>query len=55
MTKGSNNHVIDANNLGGIFKISPGITVYLNSLTFVNGNSAEGGAIYNEGDLIIED
>lgn len=46
---------IDANGVGGIFKINTGVTVYINGITFVNGNSNNGGAIYNDGDLTIGD
>ena len=45
---------IDANNNGGIFKINPGVSVYLSGVTLVNGNSDYGAAIYNEGDLVLD-
>ena len=47
------NYKIDANNLGGIFKVKEGVTFVLQGLTLVNGNSTNGGAIYNEGTLQI--
>ena len=50
-----NNHKIDANNNGGIFKINTGGALTLMGVTLVNGNSDNGGAIYNEGELAITD
>ena len=44
-----NNHKIDANNLGGIFRINSGYTLTLIGVTLINGNSEYGGAIYNDG------
>ena len=48
------NFKIDANNKGGIFKINPGVSVFISGLTLVNGNSDYGAAIYNEGDLVVD-
>ena len=50
-----NNHKIDANNKCGIFKINAGGALTLMGVTLVNGNSDNGGAIYNEGELAIND
>ena len=47
------NHVIDAKNLGRIFNISPGVSVQLVGVTLINGVAEEGGAIYNEGSLVL--
>ena len=48
---GNGEYKIDANNLGGIFNIGQAGTLTLNSVILVNGNSDNGGAIYNEGKL----
>ncbi len=50
-----NNYKIDANNLGGIFKVDSDATLILVGVTLVNGNSDYGGAIYNEGLLTISE
>ena len=42
------NFKIDANNKGGIFKINPGVSVFISGLTLVNGNSDYGAAIYKQ-------
>ncbi|MBE6489360.1 MAG: hypothetical protein E7Z83_00645 [Methanobrevibacter sp.] len=44
-----NSHKIDANNLGGIFRINSGCTLTLIGVTLINGNNEYGGAIYNDG------
>ena len=48
-----NNHKIDAKNTGRIFNISAESLLTLNNVILVNGNADNGGAIYNEGDLMI--
>jgi len=53
MAEGTNTFTIDANNNGEIFKINPGVSVFLKGIIFKNGNSDKGGAIYNEGKLTI--
>ncbi len=50
---GQNGYKIDANDLGGIFKINDGCTVLLQDVILVNGNADKGGAIYNEGTLAL--
>ena len=50
---GDDTHKIDAQSLGGIFKINSGITLTLNNVILVNGNNDNGGAIYNEGTVNI--
>lgn len=50
-----NNHIIDAYNLGGIFNVAPGRTLTLMGVTLINGNNQYGGAINNQGTLIIND
>lgn len=50
---GDDIHKIDANNLGGIFKINSGVILTLNNVILVNGNNENGGAIYNEGTVNI--
>jgi predicted outer membrane repeat protein len=47
--QGNDIYKIDANNLGGIFKINQGCAVTLMNVVLVNGNSNNGGTIYNEG------
>ena len=44
-----NSHKIDANNLGGIFNVNSGYTLTLISVTLINGNAENGGAVYNNG------
>ena len=48
------NHKIDGANLGEIFRISPGAKLTLQGLTIINAKSTIGGAIYNQGQLIIK-
>ena len=43
-----NNYKIDANGLGGIFRINEGCTLILEDIILVNGNVNDGGAIYVE-------
>ena len=50
---GDDTHRIDANNLGGIFKLGQGASVSLINVILTNGNSENGGAIYNEGSLTL--
>ena len=48
----NNGHAtIDANNLGRVFIINSGVTVNFYNITFTNGISDSGGAIYNSGTL----
>jgi predicted outer membrane repeat protein len=47
-------NTIDGNNAGAIFKINHGAIVMLNNVILINGNGENGGAIYNEGTLIIK-
>ena len=53
-TDSLNPSIIDAGNLDTIFLIDPDITITLEYITFENGFSDAGGAIYNEGNLIIK-
>lgn len=46
--------VIDAQNTGNIFLVKTGVSLTLLGLTLKNGSATEGGAIYNDGKLIIE-
>ena len=48
-----NGYVIDAYNLGGIFKVASGASLFLNDVTLVNGNSQSGWAIYNQGTVTL--
>ena len=48
-----NNHKIDADNKGGIFKVQSGCTLTLIGVTLINGNAEYGGTIYNNGNLAI--
>ena len=50
---GNGIYTIDGNNSGGIFKIRQGAVVTLTNVILINGNSENGGAIYNEGSLTI--
>ena len=43
---GQDTYTIDANNLGGIFKVNTGYTLTLKGVTLTNGNSDNGGAVY---------
>jgi predicted outer membrane repeat protein len=45
--------ILDAQNQGKLFIIYSGIKVSISSLTFKNGNSEQGGAIRNSGDLTV--
>lgn len=47
-----NNHKIDADKKGGIFKVNTGCTLTLIGVTLINGNNENGGAIYNEGGVL---
>ena len=47
--------IINANRHGDIFNIKPGVTLTLENLTIENGNAINGGAIYNQGQLILKD
>uniref|UniRef100_UPI00386C7447 beta strand repeat-containing protein n=1 Tax=Methanobrevibacter sp. TaxID=66852 RepID=UPI00386C7447 len=49
---GSNNPKFDANNLGGIFNVNSGHSLTLIGVTLINGNSENGGAIYNDGGTV---
>lgn len=47
---------VNANNYGGIFVVSPGVTgVSIKGLTLTGGNASEGGAINNAGTLSVTD
>ena len=50
---GSNNIVIDGGSAARIFHVHPKCQLTLNNLQLLNGGSTLGGAIYNEGTLII--
>ena len=45
--------IINAKSNGNIFNIAPGVTLTLENLTLKNGYSTNGGAIYNCGNLIV--
>ncbi len=47
-------YTIDGNNKGGIFNVTAGNTLTLVGLTIKNGYASDGGAINNNGTLIIE-
>ncbi|WP_304045353.1 Ig-like domain repeat protein [Methanobrevibacter gottschalkii] len=47
-----NNHKIDADKKGGIFKVNTGCTLTLIGVTLINGNNEKGGAIYNDGGVL---
>ena len=47
--------IINAEKTGDIFNITPGVTLTLGKLTLENGNATNGGAINNQGTLIIDD
>ena len=49
-----NNHVIDASNFGTIFNITSEGSLFLRDVILKNGNADEGGAIYNDGALMIQ-
>lgn len=51
ITINGDNHKIDANKNGGIFKIESGYSVTLMNVILINGNTEKGGAIYNDGSL----
>ena len=48
-----NGKTIDARGLSRIFKITNDAHVTIENITLINGNSGKGGAIYNEGSLVI--
>lgn len=48
-----NETIIDGKNINWIFTINPRINVTFLNLTFANGNATYGGAIYNQGNLTI--
>ena len=60
ITINGNGYKIDAQGKSRIFNIADGVSVTLKNLTFINGKAADrgtanyGGAIYNQGDLIVE-
>ncbi len=53
-TDSLNPSIINAGSLDNIFIIDPDITITLEYITFENGYNNTGGAIYNQGNLIIE-
>ena len=55
ITINGNGYTIDANNDGRIFNIAEGVTLILNNIKLINGNSDYGGAIYNSGTLNAND
>ncbi|HEX3720285.1 MAG TPA: hypothetical protein VH595_20225 [Verrucomicrobiae bacterium] len=50
---GTNNIIIDGSSLTRLFHVYPGATLTLNNLQLLNGIAVGGGAIFNEGTLII--
>ena len=54
ITINGNGHTLDGNHTTRVFDILDG-NVVLNNILFVNGKSSEGGAIYSEGHLEIND
>ena len=48
-----NGHTIDARNLARIFNIASGVTVTLQNVNLVNGQATQGGAILNNGELLV--
>ena len=55
ITINGNGYTIDANNDGRIFTVAEGVTLILNNIKLINGNSDYGGAIYNSGTLNAND
>ena len=55
ITINGNGYTIDANNDGRIFTVAEGVTLILNNINLINGNSDYGGAIYNNGTLNAND
>jgi len=53
--KSNKNTIIDAQGNNQIFTINGDCSVILINLTFINGKSHTGGAIYNSGDLSVSD
>ena len=51
---GANTYTINANNLGGIFKVTSGHTLTLIGVTLKNGNADNGGAVYVENGAKLE-
>ncbi|WP_458454138.1 beta strand repeat-containing protein [Methanobrevibacter sp.] len=51
---GQGKYTINANNLGGIFKVNEGQTLTLKGLTLINSKADYGGAVHNSGTLIVE-
>ena len=47
--------IINANRQGDIFNINPGVTLTLENLTLKNGYAINGGAINNQGELILKE
>ena len=54
---GQGKYTIDANNLGGIFKVNAGNTLTLKGLTLTNGKAIEGGAVWVDSgaSLVVDD
>jgi hypothetical protein len=50
---GTNGVVFDGNGLARIFTVAPKCVLTLNNLQILNGTSTSGGAVFNEGTLII--
>ena len=49
-----NGYTIDGSNNGGIFKVYQGGFLFLQNVILINGNSENGGAIYNDGTVVIQ-
>ncbi len=47
------NAIINGTNSGPIFNIPSGVNLTINNLTLTNGNNYDGGAIYNDGTLTV--
>ncbi|RMG37914.1 MAG: hypothetical protein D6725_08195 [Planctomycetota bacterium] len=50
---GADRTIIDANRLGRIFHVFPGVTLELHDLTLINGEAEFGGAIFNSGGTVL--
>ena len=53
MTIQGTNTIINGNNKGRILTINSNVKVTISGITFINGNSTYGGAIYNSGTLTV--
>lgn len=50
---GANLLTIDANGISRIFVVEPGVTASISGLTLADGHATQGGAIYNLGNVIV--